>query len=65
MKPNWNKLKDYKCPKCNGALNYRPETMTHKCPTADCFIITDSKFKEVVNSLHKPKYQEPDRSNWE
>lgn len=48
---NWNNLKDYKCPKCNG--NLKEEKPYHIC--VECkFKIGDSRYAELLRD--KPKY---------
>lgn len=56
---NWNKLKDFKCPKCFNLLTNKGELNECNCG----FKIGNKKLSEII----KPKkyYKEPDRSDWE
>lgn len=61
----WNNLKDYLCPQCgNEMTDNTANRKNHVCLNCH-FTIGDEKFQEIVNSIHKPKYTEPDRSNWD
>lgn len=63
---NWKQLNSYACPKCNEAyLEERTYNLGHGCTSPDCdFFITDIRFQEILKDMNKPKYEEPDRSDW-
>ena len=52
-KPIWNKLKDFKCPKCGEYLNERTETLLYECKKCD-FVIGKGKFEDIINNKRKP-----------
>lgn len=51
---NWNRLKNYKCPKCNSNLG--GNARFHKCSSSKCdFMCSVQKFNKIVSDMHKPK----------
>lgn len=50
----WNRLKNYRCPKCNNDLAENHSMDTYKC--AKCsFTIERHRFKELVDEMTDPE----------
>lgn len=63
---DWKKLKDYKCPKCKAQLEHQLDAERYTCTEKECdFSIGKQKFHSIVTNQTRPKYKEPDRSNWD
>lgn len=60
---NWNRLKNYKCPKCNELLGHEMVKDSYDCSKIGCgFSIGKEKFNKIVNDKY---YKEPVRDNFE
>jgi len=53
---NWNRLKRFKCPKCNNYIedNKSSNTFVYRCVKCD-FRIAKGRFNEIVNDMYIPK----------
>ena len=63
---NWNKLKDYECPKCEAPLEHQLDNEIHACTQCE-YTIGVEKFNQLITKMNKKRsdmYDEPDRSNW-
>lgn len=62
---NWNRLKNFKCPKCNDSLYSNGGTeMEFECNNKKCgFKISKSKFDSIIVNLYQKK--EPLKDNQE
>lgn len=49
----WSRLKNFKCPKCNGQLSALLSCQNKKCD----FTITKDRFDRLVADLYRPKGQ--------
>lgn len=53
---NWNKLKDYSCPKCGNTLvNNVSKNGMHVCLICHDFSISEEKLKNIVDGMYAPK----------
>ncbi len=50
----WNKLKDYKCPKCLEDLTRDPDTRRFNCLGCNEFSISEKRFTEIVTQEFHP-----------
>lgn len=54
----WSRLKNMRCPKCNGGLMQDRDTGMFNCLQAKCdFKMSPAKFNEVVKSLYSKGMQ--------
>jgi DNA-directed RNA polymerase subunit RPC12/RpoP len=52
-KTNWNKLKDFKCPKCKSELKHLPNNLDYFCGNCH-FKISKEKFDTIINNRNVP-----------
>ena len=55
-KPIWNRLKNMRCPKCNGVVKNGILSDEVQCSECD-FRISAEKFNKIVGDLYRPKAQ--------
>ena len=55
----WNKLKDYKCPKCLEDLTRNIETKRFECLSCGEFSISEVRFNELITQEFHRKKKEP------
>lgn len=54
----WNKLKDYKCPKCLEDLTRNIETKRFECLSCGEFSISEVKFNDLITREFHPRRKE-------
>ena len=59
----WDRLKSFKCAKCNSDLEHQLDHDQYACTKCD-FTISKKKFDNIVRGRYN-RYKEPDRSGWD
>lgn len=64
VKPLWSRLKNMRCPMCNGFLGRSPNVDKYFCNEIMCnFEITSMKFNFVVNNMYNKKAIDEEMDN--